>query len=115
MSTPFIDRRSFVEGLARFGVATTVFPTVLYAMAEQHKDITKAMIADAAGVAGLEFDDKQIDMMVDDLKNRLRAYDAIHDLKIANGVAPALVFNPVLPGMSYQQPKRPLKISRAAA
>jgi len=51
MATNFIDRRSFVEGLARFGVATTVFPTVLYAMAEQHKDITKTMIADAAAVA----------------------------------------------------------------
>src|SRR5665811_2583468 len=86
MATNFIDRRSFVEGLARFGVATTVFPTVLYAMAEQHKDITKTMIADAAAVAGLEFDDKQIDMMVDDLKNRLKAFcllytsDAADDL-----------------------------------
>lgn len=115
MPTNFLDRRSFVESLARFGVAASVFPTVLYAMAEQHKDITKTMIADAAGVAGLEFDDKQVDMMVDDLKNRLRAFDAIHDLKIANSVSPALVFNPVLPGMNYQQPKRPLKMSRIAA
>jgi Asp-tRNA(Asn)/Glu-tRNA(Gln) amidotransferase A subunit family amidase len=115
MATNFIDRRSFVEGLARFGVATTVFPTMLYAMAEQHKDITKTMIADAAAVAGLEFDDKQIDMMVDDLKNRLKAFDAIHDLHIANSVAPALVFDPVLPGMSYQQAKRPPKMSRIAA
>ena len=115
MSTSFLDRRSFVESLARFGVATSVFPTVLYAMAEQHKDITKTMIADAAAVAGLEFDDKQIDMMVDDLKNRLRAFDAIHDLKIANSVSPALVFNPVLPGKDYQQPKRAMKMSRIAA
>jgi Asp-tRNA(Asn)/Glu-tRNA(Gln) amidotransferase A subunit family amidase len=115
MTTKFIDRRSFVEGLARFGAASSVFPTVLYAMAEQHKDISKAMIADAALVAGLEFDEKQIDMMADDLKNRLRAYDSIHDLKIANGVSPALVFDPVLPGMSYQQAKRPMRMSRMAA
>src|ERR1051325_785646 len=115
MSTSFIDRRSFVEGLARFGVATTVFPTVLYALAEEQKKITPAMIADAASVAGLQFDDKQIEMMTEDLQNRLRAFNAIHDLKIANSVAPALVFDPVLPGMNYQQPKRPLKMSRAAA
>src|SRR3954469_5346000 len=114
MSTSsFIDRRSFVGALAQFGVASTVFPAVLYGMAEQHKDITKQMIADAAAVAGLEFDDKQIDMMVDDLKNRLKAFDAIHEMKLANSVAPALVFNPVLPGMNYQQAKRPLKMSRA--
>lgn len=115
MSTNFIDRRSFVEGLARFGVASSVFPTVLYAMAEEHKKVDKQMIADAASVAGLNFDDKQVDMMVDDLNNRLRAYDAIHDMKIANSVSPALVFDPVLPGMSYQQPKRAAKISRIAA
>src|ERR1051325_6699932 len=112
MSTSFIDRRSFVEGLARFGVATTVFPTVLYAMAEEQKKITKEMIASAASVSGLQFDDKQIEMMTEDLQNRLRAFDAIHNLKIANSVAPALVFDPVLPGMNYQQPKRPLKMSR---
>src|ERR1044071_5096366 len=115
MATNFIDRRSFVGALAQMGVASTVFPTVLYGMAEQHKDITKAMIGDAAAVAGLDFDDKQIDMMVDDLKNRLKAFDAIHDLKIANSVSPALVFDPVLPGMSYQQPKRPAKMSRIVA
>jgi hypothetical protein len=102
MATNFLDRRSFVETLARFGVATSVFPAVLYAMAEEQKKITSTMIADAAAVSGLQFDDKQIEMMTEDLQNRLRAYQAIHDLKIANSVAPALVFNPVLPGMNYQ-------------
>ncbi len=115
MATNFIDRRSFVEGLARFGVATTVFPSVLYAMAEQHKKVDKQMIADAASVAGLDFDDGQVDAMIDDLNQRLRAYEAIHDMHLANSVSPALVFDPVLPGMSYQQPKRPAKMSRIAA
>lgn len=115
MATNFIDRRSFVQSVAQLGIASTVFPAVLYGMAEQHKKIDKQMIADAASVAGLEFDDKQMDMMVDDLNQRLRSYDAIHDMHIANGVSPALVFDPVLPGMSYQQPKRPMKLSRIAA
>jgi len=115
MATNFIDRRSFVQSVARFGVASTVFPAVLYGMAEQHKKIDKQMVADAAAVVGLDFDDKQIDMMVDDLNQRLRAFDAIHDLHIANDVSPALVFDPVLPGMNYQQPKRPMRISRIPA
>ena len=115
MATNFIDRRSFVQGVAQLGIASTVFPAVLYGMAEEHKKIDKQMIADAAAVAGLQFDDKQMEMMVDDLNQRLRAYDAIHDMHIANSVSPALVFDPVLPGMSYQQPKRPMKLSRIAA
>ncbi len=115
MATNFIDRRSFVQSVAQLGIASTVFPAVLYGFAVEHKKIDKQMIADAAAVAGLEFDDKQMDMMVDDLNRQLRAYDAIHDMHIANGVSPALVFDPVLPGMSYQQPKRPMKLSRIAA
>ena len=115
MATPFLDRRSFVESAARFGVASIVFPSVLYAMADEQKKITSAMISDAAAVAGLQFDEKQIDMMADDLQNRLKAYQAIHDMHLANGIAPALVFNPVLPGMNYAQPKRPMRLSALPA
>lgn len=115
MSSSFLDRRHFVEAAARLGVASVVFPSVLYAMAEEQKKITPAMIADAASVAGVQFDEKQIEMMGDDLQNRLKAYEAIHNLHIDNGVAPALVFDPVLPGMSYAHPKGPMKLSRIVA
>jgi Asp-tRNA(Asn)/Glu-tRNA(Gln) amidotransferase A subunit family amidase len=115
MSSQFLDRRSFVESAARFGVASVVFPSVLYAMADEQKKITPAMISDAASVAGLQFDDKQIDMMSEDLQNRLKAYQAIHDLHLDNGVSPALVFDPVLPGKSYAEPKRPTRLSRIVA
>ena len=109
------NRRSFMAGLSRFGVASTVFPAVLYQMAQAKGEITKAMISDAAAVAGLEFDDAQQEMMLDDLKGRLKSYDAIHDLHLANGVAPALIFNPALPGMKFETAKRPMRMSRMAA
>ncbi|MGH9521799.1 MAG: amidase family protein, partial [Terriglobales bacterium] len=115
MSANFLDRRSFVEAAARLGVASVVFPSVLYAMVDEQKKITPAMISDAAEVAGLEFDDKQIEMMTEDLQNRLKAYEAIHNLHLDNSVFPALVFDPVLPGMSYAHPKAPMKLSRVAA
>ena len=110
-----MDRRSFFAGLAQFGIASTAFPAALYAMAEAHRDITKAMINDAAAVAGVEFSDDQVEMMMDDLKSRLKAYEAIHDLHLANSVAPAILFDPILPGMSYAESKRPAKLSRMAA
>ncbi len=114
MSKTFFDRRTFMAGLSRFGVASTVFPTVLYALAETRHEVTKPMINEAAALAGLEFEDKQAEMMLEDLRSRLKGYDAIHDLHLPNSVAPALVFNPVLPGLSYHQPKRPMRMSRIA-
>ena len=115
MSSIFLDRRSFFDSAARFGVASVVFPSVLFAMADEQKKITPTMISDAAAVAGLQFDDKQIDMMTDDLQSRLKAYEAVHNLHLNNSVFPALVFDPVLPGMSYAHPKGPIKLSRIAA
>ncbi len=114
MINKWIARRDFMAGLARFGVLSTAFPTALWQMAQARREINKAMIAEAASVAGLEFDEKQQEMMLEDLRNRLKAYDAIHDLHISNTVPPALVFDPVLPGMKYQEAKKPPKLAHIA-
>jgi len=114
MKKTSLDRRSFMATAARFGAASTVLPALLYEMAEAKGEISKAMIAQAAAVAGLEFDDQQQQMMLDDLKARLKAYEAIHELHLANSVSPALVFNPVLPGMKFDSGKRPMRMSRIA-
>lgn len=112
MTNNFLDRRTFVAGLSRLGVASTVFPSALYALAEDHRDLTKETVREAAAIDGLSLDDKQIDMMLDDLRSRSKAWSSLHDLHLANSVPMALVFNPVLPGMNYQQPKRPMRLSR---
>ena len=114
MLKTWIDRRDFVAAISRFGLASIVFPAVLYEMAEARREISKEMISDAAAVAGLEFDSAQQEMMLDDLRSRLKAYDAIHDLRLPNQVPPALVFDPVLPGMSYQHPRRAPRYTRPA-
>lgn len=106
------DRRSFLAGSARLGLAATAFPAALWAMAEEKGEVTKEMIALASKMVGLDFDEKQREMMVSDLGNRLKSYQAIHDLHLENGVSPALVFNPVLPGMKFEQAKRPTVLGR---
>jgi Asp-tRNA(Asn)/Glu-tRNA(Gln) amidotransferase A subunit family amidase len=42
-----------------------------------------------------------------------RDYEAIYALKIPNQVAPAVIFDPVLPGMKLPTEKRPMRISAA--
>jgi Asp-tRNA(Asn)/Glu-tRNA(Gln) amidotransferase A subunit family amidase len=110
-----LDRRSFLAYFTQAGLATTLLPGVLWAAAEKEQTITKAMINDAAKIAGLSFTDEQEQMMLDDLNRGLDQYKAIHDLKIPNSVAPAVEFNPVLPGMKFDMQKRPLHLSRVNA
>ncbi len=74
------DRRSFLAYFSSLGLSSTLFPGVLWAKLEETKAsrgtasnrasqikessdvvITKAMLRDAAAVAGLEFTDQQLD------------------------------------------------------
>lgn len=109
------DRRSFLALFSRLGLTTTLFPGILWAMAEGKYAVTKDMITEAAAVAGLEFSDAEKEMMLGDLNGRLRQYRSIHDLHLANGVPPAVEFNPVLPGTKLDTQSRPMRLSRIAA
>src|SRR4051812_45879740 len=110
-----INRRSFVSGAAKLGGAAAVLPLLLAEIAEAKDGLSKGDVAAAAAAAGLSFDDKQQEMMLEDLQDNLKAYSQIHEMKISNSVAPALDFNPVLPGMKFETTKRPLRMSGAGS
>src|SRR5581483_1976368 len=114
MHKPSLNRRSFVTGLSRFGLASAAMPFLAAELAAAG-EITKESIADAAAIVGLEFDDKQREMMLKDVADNLKAYQAIHKLEIPNSVAPALLFNPVLPGMRFESAKAPMRMTRMAS
>lgn len=96
-------------------------PGVLWSLAqdpaapEAKKKITREMIDQAAEVAGLTIADEYKDMMVDDLNDQAKSYEAIHKLKIENSVPPAVQFDPVLPGMKFDtSPGRAPAVVRAS-
>ncbi|HWR16102.1 MAG TPA: amidase [Terriglobales bacterium] len=107
-----MNRRAFVASAAKVSGAAAVFPLLLAEVAEAKAEITKANIASAAALAGLEFDDQQQEMMLENLQNRLKAYEELHNLKLPNSVPPALDFNPVLPGMKFETARTPMVMSR---
>jgi Asp-tRNA(Asn)/Glu-tRNA(Gln) amidotransferase A subunit family amidase len=109
-----LDRRGFVTGAVKAGGAAAIFPLLLseIAQAADANAITKADIPSAANLAGLTFTDPEQDMMLETLQSRVKAYSQIHDLKLANSVAPALDFNPVLPGMTFETARRPIRLSK---
>ena len=108
-----LDRRTFLSVCSRFGLTATLLPGVLWAMADEKGKITREMIDSAAAIADVHIVDEYKDMMLEDLNSYNEGFEAIHGLHIKNEVAPAVIFDPVLPGMNFETARRPMKISAA--
>ena len=110
-----LDRRIFMKTCSGMGLAGTLFPGVLWAQAQAQggAKITKEMIENAAAIADVPIADEYKKMMLEDLNDHAKSYEEIYKLKIPNSVDPALVFNPVLPGMKFETERKPMRMSAA--
>lgn len=107
-----MDRRRFVEYFSAAGLGGTLLPGVLWAKAQEAGTVTKEILADAEQVAGLEFTDEEREMMLRGLNRNLQAYEALREYQIPNSVAPAVVFDPQLPGREYPTEDLPFRMTR---
>lgn len=112
-----LDRRRFLSACSGLGLGGTLFPGVLWAQAQSQgaAKITKEMIDHAAAIAGVPIPEETKEMMLDNLNQRVKGYDAIYALHIPNSVAPCLVFDPVVPGTKFETERKPARISKASA
>src|SRR5690242_2150177 len=110
-----LDRRNFMKSCSGMGLTGTLFPGVLWAQAQAEgaAKITKEMIENAAAIADVTIADEYKEMMLEDLNDHAKGYEQIYKLKIPNSVAPALVFDPVLPGMKFETERKPMRMSKA--
>src|SRR5438128_10845718 len=110
-----LDRRSFMKTCSEMGLLGTLFPGVLWAQAQAHaaKKITKEMIESAAVVADVPISEEYKEMMLESLNNQAKGYEEIYKLHIPNSVDPALIFDPVLPGMRFETERKPMRLSKA--
>src|SRR6201993_3531013 len=110
-----LHRRNFMKTCSGMGLAGTLFPGVLWAQAEAQgaTKITKEMIDNAAAIADVTIADEYKEMMLAELNDHAKGYEEIYKLKIPNSVAPALVFDPVLPGMKFETERKPMRMSKA--
>jgi len=107
-----LDRRGFLTTCSRMGIASPLFPGILYTLAAQVQSsentdqskppkITPEMIDAAAVMAGIgPFTVEQKQMMLDGLIDNNGSFKAIRKLKLPNSVAPAYVFHPLPAGAS---------------
>jgi Asp-tRNA(Asn)/Glu-tRNA(Gln) amidotransferase A subunit family amidase len=110
-----LDRRRFLATCSGVGLGSTLFPGVLWTLADDKDKVTIEMIDEAAAIADVPLPAEYRQMMVDNLNEQVKGYEEIFKLHIPNNVAPALVFNPVLPSTKFEVEKRPLRISQAPA
>lgn len=115
-----LNRRNFLSVCSKFGLAGTLFPGVLWGMAQQEKaeapKITADMITQAAMIADVPIPSEDRDMMLSDLNDATKGYDEIYKLHMDNGVQPAMIFDPLTTATAHFEPiKRPMRISAAPA
>ena len=109
-----LDRRKFMKTCSGMGLAGTLFPGVLWTQAQAAKKISKEMIENAAAIADVPISEEYKEMMLESLNDQAKGYEEIYKLRIPNSVNPALIFDPVLPGMKFETGRKPMRISRAA-
>jgi Asp-tRNA(Asn)/Glu-tRNA(Gln) amidotransferase A subunit family amidase len=97
-----MDRRDFLAVCSKLGLTSTLLPGVLWSMAADKDKVTGAMIDNAAIIADVPITDDYKQMMLESLNSFTKDYEMIYELKIGNQVAPAIVFNPIPPGMKLQ-------------
>ena len=108
MSTE-LDRRAFMTYFAGTGLASTLFPGVLWAKLATGAEITVETIASAEEVAGVHFDQTERELMLDGLKQQEQRIEALHKVPLPNSISPAIVFDPLPPGKKIPiEPKRPM-------
>ncbi|MHC4684095.1 MAG: amidase family protein, partial [Planctomycetota bacterium] len=109
-----LARRSFLAYFSGLGLSATVLPGALWAkmQADEVTKVTKEMLKDAEQIAGLEFTDRERDLVVDGLNKHLQRYEKIREVPLDNSVAPAVQFNPVVPGTTFETKQLPIKASK---
>ena len=110
-----LDRRNFLAFCSQCGLTSTLFPGVLWALADRKTPITAEMINQAAFIADVTIPDELRPMLIEGLNENLKNIEAIRALKIPNSLAPAFIFDPVLPGMKFESEVRPMKMSAVSA
>jgi Asp-tRNA(Asn)/Glu-tRNA(Gln) amidotransferase A subunit family amidase len=92
-----ISRRRVLKILSGLGVSSAVFRRALAAEVQAAGAVTPEMIQQAEWIAGLELKPEDRESTARGLSRALAGFKRLRGVKLDNGVAPALLFNP-MPG-----------------
>ncbi|GAA5520425.1 amidase [Aliifodinibius salicampi] len=72
-------------------------------------DITSNVISEASKIIGIEFTQAEQDSMITELESNLEAYQSLRKLKLDNSIPPALNFNPIPAGRTFDTTEKPIE------
>ncbi len=103
-----MNRRHFLSYFASTGLASTLLPGVLWAKMQEQgaARVTAAMVKDALAMSGLDFDDAQVEQLVNGANQSLTRYAELHATHIDPNVAPPIYYSPLVPGTTLDRVDR---------
>jgi Asp-tRNA(Asn)/Glu-tRNA(Gln) amidotransferase A subunit family amidase len=114
------SRRRFLAYFSSVGLSSTLLPGALWAQAQQgspaaQPKITLEMLKAAEQMAGLDFTDAERDLLLDGVNQHLSRYEKMRTIALPNSVPSCLRFSPIVPGMTFDMARRPLRMSKASS
>jgi Asp-tRNA(Asn)/Glu-tRNA(Gln) amidotransferase A subunit family amidase len=110
-----LNRRRFIAYFSSIGLGATLMPGAMLAVAQESAQITLGMVDEAARIAGLSLAPDAEKRIADQLSRKGGLPDnfkALRELKLGNDTPPAIVFNPILPGMKLPADRKTFKWSK---
>ncbi|MEK6477350.1 amidase [Catalinimonas sp. 4WD22] len=86
----------FITTLLTAAITATLCYIIM--VPEQSESVTKADIKAAQKLIALDFEEQEIDTMLEDINNNVERYKFMHEYRLKNEVPPALLFNPLPQG-----------------
>jgi Asp-tRNA(Asn)/Glu-tRNA(Gln) amidotransferase A subunit family amidase len=115
MSTePIVDsRRRFLALFSAMGLGGTLLPGLVWAEMQQAggEQITLAMLKSALAMAGLSFSEEDEKSMLRAVNQSLTRMTELRAISIPNDVSPPFHFSPLVPGMTVNRTRLPVRIS----
>jgi len=98
------------RSLTLLGVGLVLGASLMFAaFSSANSDITKKTIQHAANIIGLEFTSAEQDSMISSLENLRETYQMMREREIPNHIPPAIQFNPVPLGKTFETVQYPVE------
>jgi Asp-tRNA(Asn)/Glu-tRNA(Gln) amidotransferase A subunit family amidase len=113
MTSPDASRRRFMATFAGAGLGGTLMPGVLWARVQDSGagKITLAMVDEALKLSGIVIGEDEKANLVEAANRNLAGYEEIRKLHIPPDVSPPFHFSPLVPGMTVNKTRAPIRFS----
>ncbi|MEE9170140.1 MAG: amidase [bacterium] len=109
-----LNRRHFITVLAAMGISPAVFSEEIIQEEDAPSEITEEVLKVAEKIFGIPFTDEDRKTMLESVVRNREGYDKLREIPVENAISPAILFSPLLPGMTVEPERNVLRPTRTA-